>query len=238
MTGEVCSRRATERTPVEDLGDPPTTARWLALATAVLLVIGVVSAGVMNVVDGDPGDDLVTAAARTAGTLDVVSTTTLPPVPAAPRSTGRQTPASSTTVPKAAAAVLNALGTTAPPAARPPATTSTTAAPPVATTAPSTSTTTSTTLPPRATITVANDLNKTFVVRVNGVAFTVERERRSAAVQVNLPAGDDTIEADAVRPPTCEVGMVGDLFQSGGSYVVTVVAPPDECAGLTVTPVD
>ena len=231
MTGEDWNRRVTERTTVEDLGDPPTTAHWLAWATAVLLIIGVVSAVVMNVAGGGSDDGVVAAAAQTEVTLDVTSTT----VPPTPPSTGRQPTASSTTVPKAAAAVLKALGTTAPPTTRPPATTSTTA-PPVTTTAPTT--TTSTTLPPRATVSVVNELPQGFVITLNnGERFTVAANRASVAVQLNLPPGDDTIEADAVGEPPCEVGATGDLFQPGGRYRVVIVAAQDACARLTVTPI-
>ena len=231
MTGEEWNRRVTERTTVEDLGDPPTTAHWLAWATAVLLIIGVVSAVVMNVAGGGSDDGLVTAAAQPEVTLDVTSTTS----PPAPPSTARQPAASSTTVPKAAAAVLKALGTTAPPTTRPPATTSTTA-PPVTTTTPST--TTSTTLPPRATVSVVNELSRDFVIILNkGEPFTVAANRSSAAVQLNLVTRDDTIEGDAVGEPPCEVGAIGDLFQSGGRYRVAIVAAEDACARLTVTPI-
>lgn len=216
---------------MEDLGDPPTTAHWLAWATAVLLIIGVVSAVVMNVAGGGSGDALVTAAGQTEGTLDLTSST----FPPAPPSTGRQPVASSTTVPRAAAAVLKALGTTAPPTTRPPGPTSTTA-PPVTTTAPST--TTSTTPPPRAIVSVVNELPQGFVITLNnGERFTVAANRAAVAVQLNLPTGDDTIEADAVGQPPCEVGAIGDLFQPGGRYRVAIVAAQDACARLTVTPI-
>ena len=226
MTQDEWRRRATERTVVEDLGDPPTTARWLAWATAVLLIIGVVSAGVMNLSGDGSEDGVVTAASRSAGEVDLTSTTTLPPVP--PSAVQRPAP-TSTTVPKAAAAVLKALGTTAPPTTQPPATTSTTAAP-VATTL-----STTTTVPPRATVSVRNDLTRPFLVKLNGVPVAVEPGKQSAGVPLDLRQTPDAIEGDAVGEPPCEVGAVGDLFRPGLTYLVSVVASQTACAGLTVT---
>lgn len=208
---------------MEDLGDPPTTARWLSWATAALLIIGVVSAGVMNIAGPHSDDGLITASARSAGEV-VLPSTTLPPVPTS--AVERPAP-TSTTVPKAAAAVLKALGTTAPPATQPPATTTTTAPPGT--------TTTSSTLLPRATVSVRNELTRPFLVKLNGVPLTVDPGKQSAGLPLDLRQTTDGIEGDAIGEPPCEVGMVGDLFRPGVTYLVSVVAKPDACAGLTVT---
>lgn len=215
---------------MQDLGEPPTTARWLAWATAVLLIIGVVSAGVMNITGGGSEDGVVTAAARSAPEVDPASTTTLSSVPP---STVRPPAPTSTTVPKAAAAVLKALGTTAPPTTQPPATTTTTR--PATTT---TSSTSPTTLPPKATVSVRNELTRPFLIKVNGVPVTVDPGKQSAGLQLDLPTVTDAVEADALGEPACEAGVLGDLFRPGLTYLVSVVASPTACAELKVTPLN
>ena len=224
---------------MEDLGDPPTTAYWLAWATAFLLIIATVSAGVMNVTDDGSQAGFVTAAGQTSATVDVSSTTTLPADPPAETPTTRQpTTPTSTTVPKAAAAVLRAIGTTAPPTSRAPATTST--VPPVTappTTAPTPSTTTSSTLPPKATVTVENNYTQAFEITVNGRTFTLgagpDSEPQTGEIDARPPNVIDEISGRAVGEPPCQVGGVGNLFQDGGDYSITIV-PGGRCARLNV----
>jgi hypothetical protein len=230
MNREGWDGREGRRPTVDDLGDPPTTARWLAWATAFLLVIAVVAAGVMNIAGPGNGDGLVTAAGRADGTF-VVPTTALPaPVPptlapAAPA----PTVARSTTIPKAAAAILKAIGTTTPTSPAP-ATTTTSTAPAAPTTTvkptPSTTTsTTSTTLAPRATVTVANDLTQTFVIVVDGRTFEVAAGQEAAPFDLALPAdGRDSVQVKAKDEPACQAGAVGHLFDAGGRYRLAVVA--------------
>jgi hypothetical protein len=235
MYREGWDRRDIRRPTVDDLGDPPTTARWLAWATAILLIIGVVSAGVMNIAGGGSDDGLVTAAGRDGGTF-VVPTTTVPlPVPSTQSPTPASTIARSTTVPKAAAAVLKAIASTTTTTTRPPTATTTTTAPPVTTTTvkplPTTTTTapapttTSTTVPLRAALTVANDLTQTFVVTVDGRTFELAQGQEAGPVDVTLPAGgNDVVEVHAKDDAACTVGSTSHLFQPGSSYRLTVVA--------------
>jgi hypothetical protein len=225
---------------VEDLGEPPTTAYWLAWATAFLLIIAVVAAGVMNLSGDGSEDGFVSAAGQTSGTVDVptTSTTTLPPAPPPQTpTTSRPSTPTSTTVPKAASAVLRAIGTTAPPTTRAPVTTSTTAPAPTPTTAPpapTSSTTTSTTLPPKATVTVVNEYTRAFEITVNKQTVTLD-PGTPRTLQVDVPPNvTDEIKGHALGEPPCEVGGVGDLFQAGGRYRVAIV-PDGTCAKLDVT---
>ena len=209
----------------------PTTARWLAWTTAVLLALGVISAGVVDA--GGSGSDagVVTAAGNTTPTVDVPSSSTttvrspLPPVTPAPPSTV----ARSTTVPKAAAAVLAAIGTTAPPTTQPPAT-STTRAPAPPTTA--TTATTSTTAPRRATFDFVNDHPNAVLVTVNQQRFDLAPGARLDDVDVPLSAsGRDIVEVTVVGT-TCFMREAGDLFKPAGSYRVAVSAGEGMCGSI------
>ena len=216
----------------EGLQVTPTTARWLAAATAVLLVLGVVSAGVVDA--GGSGSDagVVSAASNTTPTVDVPSSTTttvasaLPPVTPAPPSTV----ARSTTVPKAAAAVLAAIGTTAPPTTQPPAP-ATTRAPVPPTTA--TTATTTTTVSRRATFDFVNDHPNAVVVTVNKQQrFNLAPGARLDDVDVPLAAsGKDIVEVVVVDTP-CFMEKAGDLLQPGGNYLVRVSAGRNTCGTI------
>lgn len=214
----------------QGLEEGPTTARWLAWATVVLLAVGVVSASIVDA--GGPGADarVVSAAGGTPGTVDVSpgSTTTVasqPPATLTPPSTV----ARSTTVPKAAAAVLAAIASTAPPTTqRPPATTTT--RPPVSSTTVPTTATTSTTVPGKATVTLANrHPNVTFRVTLDRQVFELKPfdEKRDVVVTLG-PNGNYVIEAHAVVDDTCGQGDSG-AFQAGGRYLVEILAAPGGC---------
>lgn len=223
----------------EGLQEGPTTARWLAWATTVLLALGVGSLGVLDA--GESGSDagVVSAAGGTAGTVEVTSPTTTvttlaPPVTSTPPSTV----ARSTTVPKAAAAVLAAIGTTTT-TQRPSATTSTTGPPVTSTTAPTTQTTvtTSTTVPGRATVTVANVHPNAFQVTLNNQEFKLDPGQDREVDLVLGPNGNYVLEAHAVADPTCEQGD-GGAFQAGGRYRVEIVAAQGGCENGTVSNFD
>lgn len=218
--------------------ETPGAARWLAWATAVLLVFGVVSAAVLDVQDGAFDADVVSAAGGNARTVEVPSSsattvTSMPPV----TSTSVPAIARSTTVPRAAAAVLAAIGSTPPPTAQPtPATTPTTRAPVTPTTAttttsiPATTTTTTTTAPARAAVTLANEHPNAFVISVSGRDFELDPGEEVGPVDVALPAdGDDVVEVRAVADPTCALTERGDLFQPGGRHRLAIVAAEGMC---------
>ena len=209
----------------------PTTARWLALATAVLLAVGVISAGVVDARGSGSDASVVTAASNTTPTVDVPSSSTttvpsaLPPVTQAPPSTV----ARSTTVPKAAAAVLAAIGTTAPPTTQPPATTSTRAPAPPTT---ATTATTTTTVPRRATFDFVNDHPNAVVVRVNQQRFDLAPGERRDDVDVVLAAsGMDRVDVLVVGT-TCFAEKAGDLFQPNRSYRVAVSGGTGLCGTI------
>jgi len=217
--------------------ETPAAARWLAWATAVLLAFGVVSAGVVDVRDGDFDGDVVSAAGGTPRTVEVpYSSTTTTAVTSLPPVTSVPAPAiaRSTTVPKAAAAVLAAIGSTAPPTAQPPpATTPTTRAPvtpTTATTPTSIPATASTTVPGRAAVTLANEHPNAFVVRVDGRDFELDPGEEVGPVDVALPAdGVDVVEVRAVADPTCARTERRDLFQPGGRHRLAIVAAEGVC---------
>ncbi len=211
----------------------PTTARWLAWTTAVLLVLGVVSAGLVGA--GGSGSDagVVSAAGNTTPTVDVASSSTTtvpsaqPPVSQAPPSTV----ARSTTVPKAAAAVLAAIGTTAPPTTQPPATT-TTRAPVPPTTA--TTATTTTTVPRRATVTFVNEHPNAVVVTVNRRSIDLAPGQQEV-VDVALDDKDNVameVRIAQIPASTCPATKVPAQFRPGGRYRLAVVAGPLGCEGL------
>ncbi len=210
----------------------PTTARWLALATAVLLAVGVISAGVVDARRSGSDPSVVTAASNTTPTVDVPSSSTttvpsaLPAVTPAPPSTV----ARSTTVPKAAAAVLAAIGTTAPPTTQPPATT-TTRAPVPPTTA--TTATTSTTVPRRASATFVNRYPDDVVVTVGGRSLDLARNEEEGPVDLALEAnGSATIDLQ-VAGAECTKTTVRGLFEPGVVYrLAVVVSGPPKCEGF------
>lgn len=224
----------------EEMRETPGAARWLAWATAVLLVLGVVSAGILDVRDGDFDADVVSAAGGTARTVEAPSSSTstttvtsLPPVTSAP------VPgvARSTTVPKAAAAVLAAIGSTPPPTAQPsPAVTPTTSAPVTptpATTTTSIPATTSTTAPGRAAVTLANEHPNAFLLNVNGRVFKLEPGEEVGPVDLALlPTDNDVLEANAVADPTCVRTEAADFFQPGGRYRLAIVAAEGACGTI------
>lgn len=212
--------------------------RWLALVAACLLVAAVVSAGALGFGDGSSGGGLVSAAGRTSGTVEVPTTSTVPPTTLPPSpSTTVKTP---TTLPQAASAVLKAIGTTAPPTTQPPAPTTT--RPPVVTTVPpvtpTTTPATTTTVAPRrvVTITVANEHTEPFVLTINGRVFDLEAGEVEDPVEVTLrgTAGDeDEVEARAriSADPACQLTDEGAFFEAGGRYRVAVVPGLGQCPG-------
>lgn len=219
----------------EEMRETPTAARWLAWATAALLVFGVVSAGVVDVRDGNFDADVVSAAGGPARTVEAPSssTTTVASVPPV-TSTSLPAIARSTTVPRAAAAVLAAIGSTPPPTAQPPpATTPTTrgpVTPTTATTRTSIPATTTTTAPGRAAVTLANEHPNAFVVSVNGRDFELDPGEELGPVDVTLRAdGDNVVEVRAVADPTCLLTDTRDLFQPGGRHRLAMVATEGMC---------
>ena len=211
----------------------PTTARWLAWTTAVLLVLGVVSAGIVDA--GGSGSDagVVSAASNTTPTVDVPSSsTTTVPSPQPPVTQAPPSPvARSTTVPKAAAAVLAAIGTTAPPTTQPPATT-TTRAPVPPTTA--TTATTTTTVPRRATVTFVNEHPNAVVVTANRRSIDLAAGQQEVVDVALDDKGTVAMEVRIAQIPasTCPATKVPAQFQPGGRYRLAVVAGPLECEGF------
>ena len=223
----------------EEVRETPTAARWLAWATAVLLAFGVVSAGVVDVRDGHFDADIVSAAGGTARTVEVPysSTTTVTSVPPV-TSTSRPAVARSTTVPKAAAAVLAAIGSTAPPTTQPsPAVTPTTRAPMTPTTATTTTTTapatTTTTVPGRAAVPLATEHPPAVLLHVTGRAFKLEPGEEVGPVDIALlPTGNDVLEAQAAADPACVRTDTADFFQSGGRYRLAIVTTEGACGSI------
>lgn len=222
----------------EGTRDAPRSARLLAWASGLLLVAGAVSAGSVAIRDARPDGAVVSAAGRTVDVTPTV-TVTLPPPAAQPpvSSTVRTT----TTLPKAAVAVLRAIATTT--TTQPgPATTATTTPP---TTTPSTSPTTTppttvfppTTLPTKATVTLANQHTRAFVVTVNGQAFTLGPSQVLAPVDLTPAAdGNDRIDVHAEADPSCALSETSDFFQPGSRYRVSVAVGPATCGGGLASP--
>ncbi len=225
---------------MDELGDPPTTARWLAWATAVILTIGVIAAVALNVGRHSAADNVVTA----AGTVDPPTTVTVPPVPPAqPTTAPPSTIARSTTVPKAAAAVLKAIASTAPPTTQPPpvtttattrppatTTTSTTAAPTTTTSTSTTSTsTTSTTVVTKATVTIVNEHPVDVIVTINGQAFPVAVGQQVGPVDITPAITNiDLVRVRTAADPLCGTDDVED-FQAGVRYRIAVQPGAGAC---------
>ena len=195
---------------------------WLVLAVAVLVLAGVVSAGVLIADDDRPGPAIV-AAAGGQSTADVTSTVTAP-LPVEPSSTV----ATTTTLPKAAVDVLNAIAGSTTTTRRPAATTTT--QPPAATTttlpAP---TTTSTTAPPAPfTATLANEHTHAFVLIVNGRSFPLAPAQ---TVDVELPISPrgDLVQVRLADDEKCGVSDSGVIFKPGGRYRVSIVVSQTMC---------
>jgi hypothetical protein len=213
--------------------DAPPTARWLALAAACLLVAAMVSAGIVGFGRGPSSSAVVSAAGTTASTIGAPSTVTAPPpstaAPAAPTSTIRTT----TTLPRAAAAVLKAIGTTAPPTTRAPAP-STTQPPATSTTVTTQPPTTSTTAPNAgvATVTVVNAHGQPLVVVVNGRVFDLDQGESEGPAAITLPLGDDIIQVGVRNDATCTARGSADYFVANANYRVTIAAGPTPCTNF------
>ena len=220
----------------EDLRNGVKATRWLAWATAGLLVLGVASAGAVGAHNRSEDRRIVTAAGENASGVDAPSTTetvvTVPaPTTVAPTTTA-PAPATTTTAKPAAT-------TTAPPTTKAPARTTTTAA--TAATTPSTSPTsatnptTVTTISGHATVTLANEFTAAFTLTINGRVFTLQPGQQIGPVDLTLaPDGNDVVELRAVSDPQCGIGDAGGYFVAGGRYRMAIVAGPPgtSCAGI------
>ncbi len=223
-------------------GEAPRARRWLVVAAAALLIAGVVTAGVTGR-DAPSEVDVVTAAGRTPGVVEVGPTVTLPP-PAAQPSTEVPTTdvRPSTTPPKAAVAVLKAIASTAPPTTQAPqAAPSTTAAPGTSTTTAPPAATTSTTVPPvlrRATFILVNQHPQTILLAVNG---RVVELAPGGAITAELPLalnGLTPVRVQAKEDSSCGVDGPSRSFQAGVQYRITVVAGPTACARFAAPTLD
>ena len=215
----------------------PTAARWLTWAAIVLLVAGVVSAGVVGSHNAGSDADVVNAAGGDADTVEPTSSTTTSVTSTQPAVTPAPQPtvARATTVPKAAAAVLAAIGTTAPPATRPPPATTTTtgsaAVSPSPTPTTATTSTTSTTVPP-ARVAFVNQHPNAVQVSVNRETLDLAVDEAKGPVDLVVAAdGRATLEVRVVGS-TCQPTKVPGVFQPGSSYRLGVVAGPVGCGGF------
>lgn len=221
----------------EDLRNGVRATRWLAWATAGLLVLGVASAGAVGAHNRSEDRRIVTAAGENASGVDAPSTTEAVTVPApttvAP-TTSDPAPATTTTAKAAATTVA-----TTPPTTKAPARTTTTVA--TAATTPSTSPTsatsptTVTTISGHATVTLANEFTAAFTLTINGRAFTLQPGQQIGPVDLTLAAdGNDVVELRAVSDPQCGIGDAGGYFVAGGRYRMAIVAGPPgtSCAGI------
>ena len=192
--------------------------RWLAWATAGLLMAGVVSVGT---VDSDPASDrrVVAAGSAVDGVGLPVTAAVAPPEPPVtvpPPSTTLTT--SITTPPATARAPVTA---TAPPTTQPRRTSTTVTTPRPTTTVAAGN---------RATVTVVNDAADAFKITVNGRVFQLAPGTSSSPVAIDLYAhGNDIVEASAVADPTCALGDADNYFDAGGRYRLTVASGAGMC---------
>jgi hypothetical protein len=214
----------------EDVRKSANARRWLAWATAGLLMAGVLSVGT---VDSDPRTDgrIVAAGSAADGIGLPVTAPVIPPdppvtipVPSTALTTRSTTPAVTVRAP---------VTTTAPPITQPRRTSTT-----VTTPAP----TTPVAAGNRATVTVANEAADAFKITVNGRVFQLAPGTSSGPVAIDLYAhGNDIIEVTAVADPMCGIGDADNYFDAGGRYRLTVASGPGMCQTMpgprfTVTP--
>lgn len=221
----------------EGTGEAPKARRWLAWATAALLTAGVASAGVTGR-DAPSEVDVVTAAGRPPGVVEVGPTVTLAPAAAQPPTVVPTTTVvrPPTTLPKAAVAVLKAIAGTAPPTTRAPQTVpSTTVAPETSTTAtttppapPSTSTTSSV-VPAGATFTLVNEHSQVFVLAINGRAVELAPGTVTTVDLALAPNGSTALRVQAKDDDACRLDGPSRSFQAGGRYRVTITPGPTAC---------
>jgi hypothetical protein len=197
--------------------------RWIAGVVALVVLAGIVAAGILVFDDDDrPGAAVVSAAGGQSGTVDVTSTVTMPlPTTPAPPSTVAPT----TTLP-----IAGSTTTTRRPATttttRPPAPTTTV---PVATTAAPTTTTI-----PRFTATLVNEYPQAVVLILNGqqiplalgqtLDIELPRSGRGDLVQVRLPGDAECGSSDS-----------GEIFRANTRYRVAIVAGEAKCSGSDLT---
>lgn len=214
-------------------------ARWLAWATAGLLATGVVSAGTVGGGHGSDGQQIVTAAGRATGGVEVPTPPSVEPTTplVGPPVTPPPPPPSTTTVPPPAPTALPAVSIPSPPGTDSPVTTTTTT--PVVT---STTATTAPAAPARAGLTVVNQHPEALVATVNGLVFALDPGQQSSVVDMALAAhGNDVVEVHLVSDPTCGVGDADRYFPADGRYRLTLTASTGRCRNasgieLKVTP--
>lgn len=206
----------------EDAQEPGHTRRWLAWATAGLLVAGVVSAGTADSRGRSADERVVTAAGNTVDGIGLPASVTEPVAPPRPPATlPAPTTLAPTTVPKPPVTVRAPVATTAPPTTQKVRTPTSVAA---------TTPTTAVSAAGRATVTVSNEAGHAFVVTVNGRAFQLAPGQSSGPVRIDpSPNGNDTVEVSAVADPSCGTGDADNYFDAGRSYRLTVVAGPGMC---------
>lgn len=223
----------------EGVGEGLKPARWLAWATAGLLATGVVSAATVAGGHGSDSQQIVTAAGRATGSVEVPtpppveSTTTLAGPPMTPPPTAPPT----TTVPPPAPTARPAVSVADAPATQAPVTTTTTRPAVTSTTA-----TTAPAEPARAGLTVVNQHPEALVATVNGLVFELAPGQQSSVVDMALAAhGNDVVEVHLVSDPTCGVGDADRYFPAGGRYRLTLTPSAGMCRNapgidLKVTP--
>jgi hypothetical protein len=201
-------------------------ARWLAWATAGLLVAGVVSVGAVSGGERNDARQIVSAAGTGADgvetpppppPLELVPPPPPPPTTAAPLVAPSSVVAPPPTVPVTApptSQAVRATTTTTRPAAAPSAT--------VTTAAPATR--------GKATVVVVNQHPEPVVATVNGHVVQVASGQQSAPVEMTLAShGNDTVSVALASDPTCGMGDAGPYFPAGGRYRLTVTAGQGMC---------
>lgn len=202
-------------------------------AVALLVVAGVVSAGIIVADHDRPGSAVVSAAGSQSGTVDVTSTVTVT-LPAQ-ASTPGTTVVTTTTLPKAAVDVLNAIaGSTT--TTRRPATTTTTRPPEATTTvpAPTTVAPTTTSTVPRFTATLVNEHPHAVVLTVNGQQFPLAPAQ---TVDIDLPLSlrGDVVQVRLAGDTECGVSDSGEIFRANTRYRVAIVVGETKCSGSDLT---
>jgi hypothetical protein len=211
----------------------PKVTRWMPWLVGVLLLAGLISAGVI-VADDDRPEAVVSATGSQSGTVDVTSTVTVPlPVTSTPAPT--TTLRTTTTLSPAAVAVLRAIASTTT-TTRPPPTTTTTA-PPAPTTTAVTQTTVApptTVRTPRFTVTMVNEHTHAFVMTVNGQDFPLAPGQSRSLVE--LPAvpvrTPDIVRVMAPGDEKCGVQEQQEgLFPDGSRWLLRIVTGAGTCTG-------
>jgi hypothetical protein len=202
----------------EDAKGSGLTARWLAWATAGLLMAGLVSAGTVAARNAGTGDRIVSAAGTGADGVESPP----PPAPTVPPSTT----APSTSVAPTTSVPMTS---TAPPTTQRPRPTTTTSTTVKATT----STTGASSAAGRATVTVVNQAADAFVITLNGRTFQLAPGQQAGPVEIDLYAhGNDIVEIRAVADPSCGMGDADNYFDAGGHYRVAIVPSQGMCGSM------